>query len=170
MRIVVITPVGPGHQEYVKECAASVRREIERCKTFSASHLIIDDTEGKLGRSKARNIGLETPADWYFLIDADDTMEPGALDLCDFESPATFGAINLKGQMKAGYLNIYPCGWREIRRFGAVGTLSMGFFLRGDIGLKFNEGLDAGEDFEFYLRLPHFTKVESPLVEIGTTG
>lgn len=168
MRLVVITPVGPGHEEYAKECIQSVKLEIERVRneTFvSIKHVIIDDTEGKLGRSKARNIGMESPSDWYFFVDADDRVAVGAFGRCDFAAPATFGAIQKIGGEYA--FNVHPCGWREVALFGCYGTLSMGLFLNGKLGIKFNEELDAGEDYEFYMRLPSFSKVHDPLVEIG---
>jgi hypothetical protein len=45
----------------------------------------------------------------------------------------------------------------------------MGFFCRADIAreLRFNEELNAGEDFEFYMRLHSFTKRDYPLAKIG---
>lgn len=45
----------------------------------------------------------------------------------------------------------------------------MGFFCRADVAarLLFDESLDAGEDFDFYMRLPDFVKIAAPLVEIG---
>lgn len=168
MRLVVITPVGPGHEEYAKECRQSVKLEIERVRneTFvSIDHVVVDDTEGLLGRSRARNVGMENPADWYFFVDADDYVATGAFDRCDFSSPATFGAV---AKSKREYaFNVFPCGWREIALYGSYGTLSMGFFLNAKLGMKFNEDLNAGEDYEFYMRLPNFTKVHDPLVEIG---
>jgi hypothetical protein len=45
----------------------------------------------------------------------------------------------------------------------------MGFFCRADVArrLRFNEEMDAGEDFDFYMRLDDFTKIATPLVDIG---
>ena len=108
---------------------------------------------------------MAAPADWYFFVDADDRVSVGAFGRNDFAAPATFGAISKIGH---GYaFNVHPCGWREVALFGCYGTLSMGFFLNASLGLRFNEDLDAGEDYEFYMRLPSFTKVAEPLVEIG---
>lgn len=162
----IITPVGPGHEIYAKECAQSVKNEIERAirvKQFSSiKHQIVDDTEGKLGRSAARNIAM-CDSDWYFFIDADDVMMTGALDRNDFDAPATFGALRkLNGEYS---FNVYPCGWNDVAQYGCYGTLSMGFFCRP--GPRFNEDMDGAEDFEFYMRLPSFTKVAEPLVAIG---
>lgn len=57
----------------------------------------------------------------------------------------------------------------DLFQHGALGTLSMGCFVRGDLGLRFDESMDIGEDFDFYLRLPSFTKRNKPLVHIGYT-
>jgi hypothetical protein len=164
MRIVVITPVGPGHEEYARDCRESVRIEEDRAR-IKVKHLLIDDTGGKLGRSKARNIGMEEPADWYFFLDADDRMAKGALEAIDKRSPATFGLVAKINKEYA--FNVMPCGWREVALYGCAGTLSMGFFLRADHKMPFNEDMDAGEDFEFYMRLPSFVKVDKPLALIG---
>lgn len=134
----------------------------------SVQQVVIDDTKGTIGRSAARNVGMSYHADWYFFLDADDMMEPDALSRNDFLSPATFGAIRLDGFDRV-YFNYWPCGWKEIVKYGATGTLSMGFFCRADVArsLRFNEDMNAGEDFDFYLRLPSFTKIKEPLVRIG---
>jgi hypothetical protein len=106
-------------------------------------------------------------ADWYFFLDADDRMREDALLLNDFNAPATFGAVSLDGEILAG--NVYPCGWLDIAQNGASGTLSMGFFCKASVArlLRFNTDLDSGEDFDFYMRLPGFTKRRKPLVDIG---
>lgn len=167
MKLAVITPVGPGHERIVESAIASVRVAFRNNRTFSGvRHIIIDDDRGDLGRSKARNIGMDrSDADWFFFLDADDTMRPDALNVA-LKSPAVFGAVSLRsGPTK----NVYPCGWREVALHGACGTLSMGFFCRADVArrLRFNEGMNAGEDFDFYLRLDDFAKLARPLVDIG---
>ena len=124
----------------------------------------IDDTDGK-GRSQARNKGLAEKTDWHFLLDADDTMVEDAFTLNDWDAPATFGAVTLNGNLSKD--NIFPCSWETLFDSGALGTLSMGCFVRGDLGLRFDERMDAGEDFDFFMRLPGFTKVKEPLVSIG---
>ena len=129
-------------------------------------HVLVDDHAGKLGRSAARNKGM-IEADWYFFLDADDRLRPDALNLIEFNASATFGAVALDGKVTKE--NVWPCGWGEIARHGSLGTLSMGFFCRSDVArrLRFNEDMDAGEDFDFYMRLPDFVKVRQPLVDIG---
>lgn len=171
MKLVVITPVGPGHEDVVCKAADSVCEAIDNgTGAFSnVRHHIIMDSQGKLGRSAARNKGImENPdADWFFFLDADDRMRPYTLDHCVFNSAATFGAVYLRGSIIPE--NIYPCRWREIVDYGARGTLSMGFFCRADVArrTRFDETIDIAEDFDFYMRLPYFAKVSAPLVEIG---
>lgn len=164
MRLAVITPIGPGHADIVRRAIESVDRARATSHFSSVSHVTIDDYAGSMGRSRARNIGMRADADWFFLLDADDIMRPDALMLNDFSSPATFGAVSLNG---AVFDNIYPCSWRDIALHGARGTLSMGCFVRADVTARFNESLDTGEDFDFYMRLPGFRKIARPLVDIG---
>ena len=95
MKLSVITPVGPGHQEVVKNAMRSVA--FLRSGPFDAiRHVIIDDGEGRLGRSRARNLGMETAADWFFFLDADDLMLRHATTLVDFDAPAKPGRSGLE--------------------------------------------------------------------------
>lgn len=167
MRLAVITPVGPGHEAAAARAMASVDVACGASCFGSVRHVIVEDHAGNMGRSHARNIGMDSEADWFFFLDADDTMRPDALTLNRFNEPATFGAVSLNGRIYDR--NIQPCGWRQIALNGARGTLSMGCFVRADIAraVRFDESLDAGEDFDFYLRLPGFTKIARPLVDIG---
>jgi hypothetical protein len=169
MRCVVVIPVGPGHEVYAPQAVASAWKawKTGRGPFTELGVVIIDDTRGEMGRSAARNRGMdENPADWHFLLDADDRMMPGAFALVDLTAPATFGAICLDGKILD--VNRIQVDHETIVAQGARGgTLSMGFFVRGDLGLRFDEALDAGEDFDLYLRLPGFTKRDKPLVSIG---
>lgn len=168
MKVVVITPVGPWHERLVDEATASVRRAWKawRGPFTELHHEIVPDPEGQLGRSRARNQGMdEHPADFHFLLDADDQMMPDAFRLVDVMAPATFGAVCLNGKVRTW--NVWPLDRRTLLERGAHGTLSMGCFVRGDLGLRFNEDMDVAEDFDFYLRLPGFTKRREPLVSIG---
>ncbi len=168
MRLVIITPVGPGHEVYAERAIKSVHEASwHRVGFTSVRHVVVSDKDGKLGRSKARNIGMADDADWYFFLDADDRLRGDALTRNDFEAPATFGSLSLNGRPFIS--NVWPCGWREVALHGARGTLSMGFFVRADLAqrLRFDEAMDRGEDFDFYMRLPGFTKLAEPLVDIG---
>ena len=167
MKITVVVPVGPGHQQYASAAVASVTRAWEKDRGPFKSMIMATmfDSGGKMGRSKARNTGMETwPADWFFLLDADDEMMPDAFGLVDLTQPATFGAIWLNGRV--GRENRWPVTRDTLYEHGAVGTLAMGFFLR-NIGLRFDESMDTAEDFDLYMRLPSFTKLQVPLVNIG---
>jgi hypothetical protein len=165
MSLAIITPVGPGHEEAAERCIHSV--QVATAGVQHVRHIIVEDHAGRMGRSYARNLGMVDGVDWYFFLDADDTMMPGVTDWNDVNSPATFGAVCLDRQVFNK--NVYPCGWHEVATRGARGTLSMGFFVKASLArqMRFNEKLDAGEDFDFYMRLPKFTKIEMPLVDIG---
>jgi len=169
LKVIVVIPVGPGHDDVALAAQASV------VQTWAQSHgpfgemqvALAPDHDGLLGRSAARNKGMEeNPADWHFLLDADDTMCPYAFAMVDLRVDATFGTVYRAGRPVKG--NRAVVNLRILRLFGARGTLSMGCFVRGDLGLRFDEELDVGEDFDFYLRLTSFTKRREPLVNIGT--
>lgn len=169
MKCVVVIPVGPGHERLAERAVASVYQAWAHDRG-PFSHMDVQRVEdhcGELGRSRARNLGMDLHprADWFFLLDADDCMVRQAFRRVDLEQPATFGKILLSGISRAH--NVYPCTRADLFRHGAHGTLTMGFFVRGDLGLRFNEAMDAGEDFDFYLRLPGFVKISEPLADIG---
>lgn len=164
MKLVVVTPVGPGHEKFVPRCKASVRR-MAKGPFNEIHHKVVDDKEGKLGRGRARNEGM-IDADWYFFLDADDVVFSKAATYLNQNYCATFGAVVLSGRVPA--CNVWPCSWELIREYGACGTLSMGMFVRGDVArtLKFHESMEIAEDFDFYMRLPNFIKVPHKLVNI----
>ena len=168
MRLAVVTPVGPGHERIVGRCQDSVRVALRQEHPWdTVQHIVVYDLDGQLGRGRARNIGMDCGADWLFFLDADDWMMPDALKRIDLDAPATFGAVAFNG--KPTRANVYPCTREQVIEYGGKGTLSMGFFCRADIAqrLRFCEDMNAGEDFDFYMRLPEWTKQHVPLVEIG---
>ena len=169
MRLAVITPVGPGHEGILPLAAMSVVH-LEPHSFTEILHVIVNDTEGKLGRSRARNLGM-IEADWYFFLDADDIVMPDAPRFVDFVSQpmdAIFGAIQINGRVTAK--NLWPCRIEDIYEHGGQGTLCMGFFVKAEVAreVRFDETLDAGEDFDFYMRLPSFYKVKPPLVSVNS--
>jgi len=168
MKVSVIIPIGPGHEGCAVEAVQSVERAWGKDHgPFGECEIVqVPDPGGGLGRSAARNRGLdERPADWHFLLDADDWMLPRAFGLVDLSVAATFGAVCLGRKVIKD--NCWPVTREILLERGAAGTLSMGCFVRGDLGLRFDVTLDVGEDFDFYLRLPSFTKQRDPLVGIG---
>ncbi|MGR3583608.1 MAG: glycosyltransferase family A protein, partial [Pseudooceanicola nanhaiensis] len=83
----VITPVGPGHAAlFDQSCAPSVAQ----AKGWSLGpfsevrHYVMDDTEGRHGRSNRRNDALrravEEGVEWVYFLDADDLMTPNAFE------------------------------------------------------------------------------------------
>lgn len=166
LTLAVIIPIGPGHKRLAVAAQRSVVAAWRHPGPFAYIDIIpISDPHGALGRSAARNKGMDAClADWYFFLDADDVMMPDALTHVQLDAPATFGAVHLsRGRIE----NQWPATKADLVRLGPLGTLSMGCFVRGDLGVRFNETLDVGEDFDFYMRLPGFVKVQAPLVCIG---
>ena len=165
MRVSVIIPVGPYHREIAEGARQSVMEAWANPGPFRSLNIDLCYDHAGGNRSRARNEGLSKPCDWYFLLDADDRMMREAFSLVDLSAPATFGQIMLDG--KRSKRNRHPVTRADLFEHGADGTLTMGFFLRGDLGLRFDETLENGEDFDFYMRLPGFVKVKPPLVNIG---
>lgn len=168
-RCAIITPVGPGHEGLYEISHGSVMSAFEKCRgNFTEVIPIrIDDREGKLGRSKARNIGIKKAAeeniDWIFFLDADDLMAENAFE---YVSPyldhydAIWGAIwsfcNNEDNVKtrSGQLPfLYDI--HDVLSSDPFLTLQMGHFIKTTIAESepFDETLDAGEDFDYYLRI-----------------
>lgn len=175
MKLRIITGLGPGHESLIEQCRASVATASQRPGRFTGiEHVVIDDTKGVLGCAGAKNKAMEPPGvDWFFFLDADDVIEPDALEMNNFDDVATFGAIKLQSKF-ASWKNVHPCTWRDVAIHGAGGTLIMGCFCRADIAsaMRFDADDDLTDDFEFFLRLPSFTKVPSPLItkRVGTSA
>ena len=167
MKITVIIPVGPGHDKYLDQALRSVDKAWRTSHgPFSCMNVRwIDDLDGSMGRSAARNCGLEYESDFYFLLDADDEMMPLAFSYVEISHYATFGAIMIRDAIWTE--NVWPLTRAKLFEHGAEGTLSMGLFLRGDVKTRFDESMDRGEDFDFYMRLPGFIKIRDALVSIG---
>lgn len=168
-RCAVVTPVGPGHRDLYRECEASVR-DAWRGNRGPFTHLeliAIDDQEGRLGRSHARNEGVRLAraagAHWIFFLDADDLMLPGAFGEVAHrieQYDAIWGLITSRSMDAVEHhlrlpqiLNIDRI--EQVIVFDPFLTLQMGHFVRVEAALAtpFDEQLDAGEDFDYYLRL-----------------
>jgi FkbM family methyltransferase len=165
----VITPIGPGHAGFYAECKASVDQawHSNRGPFAGFRHVAVDDGAGKLGRSRARNIGIERAAglgaDWLFFLDADDLMAPSAFAdmrpyVADFD--AVWGLI--VGQSPTAsepHLRVPQVltlgSFDELLLFDPFLTLQMGHFARASSAreVRFNEDMNVGEDFDYYLRM-----------------
>ena len=160
----VITPVGPGHEVFVQEALASVETSFDANPGMFSEviFLRVDDPEGNLGRSLARNIGImkaaELGIDWLFFLDADDLMAPSAFDYVSpyiQEFDAVWGSI---WTVEHGETlpRERPCqlpfltNIEEILQIDPVITLQMGHFVKTSVAFanQFNETLNTGEDFD----------------------
>jgi tetratricopeptide (TPR) repeat protein len=168
-RCAVVTPVGPRHEHLYSECLASIEKSFsDRKGNFSEIIPIkIDDSDGRLGRSRARNIGIKKAAaygaDWIFFIDADDLMAPLAFE---YVAPyiekydGIWGSIwpIEHGEQKAKerpHQLPFLYGLKDVLTCDPFVTLQMGHFVKTSVALSslFNESLNIGEDFDYYLRI-----------------
>jgi len=162
MDLQVITPVGPGHEELQYRAMQSVHIA---CKTAQGPFsnircLIIDDTKGEIGRSKARNEAVQAAdSDWLFFLDADDLMHPEALRNFSKHTgrDAVWGAIfELRdGCLAERYQIPRVESLEELISYDPYITLQMGHFVRLEVAQAnpFNEDMNTGEDWDYYLRL-----------------
>lgn len=120
---------------------------------------VIDDREGKMGRSAARNAGIDqVDTEWIFFLDADDLMHPDAfLSLPSGSFSAVFGNIMEYDKGLAHWRYQVPeiKSYQELISYDPYITLQMGHFVRTEVAkkLRFNEEMDTGEDWDYYLRL-----------------
>lgn len=162
MKLDVLIPVGPGHEDLYKRAVDSVRIATTEKGYFDVVSVRAgDDLDGAKGRSKTRNdLAAESEADWLFFLDADDLMHPYALSTASQwlkGKDAIFGQI---AELKDGciferYQVPHIAGYKELLAFNPYMTLQMGHFVRREVfnALRFNEDMDVGEDWDYYLRL-----------------
>lgn len=165
MNLCVVIPVGPGHEVASARAIESVLAAWgAHSPAWSFLHLeAVNDTLGALGRSAARNEGIAScpEADWYFLLDADDTMMPEALSVPMPEGKdALFGPAHAlywpsnRERKPAKHLTAQPPrDWKSLLTQGPVQSYMMGNFYRGSAlrAHLFREDLDHGEDWEHHL-------------------
>ena len=168
LKCAAVTPVGPGHAERARECRASIEaawRENEGPFATLDFHFV-DDGHGALGRSQARNIGAraarDADADWIFFIDADDLMTPRAFAIFSRyvdQFDAVWGLMAIKPPDTAEHHIRFPQALTlrsldELLLLDPFMTLLMGHFVRTRVALDlpFDEAMDAGEDFDYYIR------------------
>ena len=168
LKCAAVTPVGPGHAQRARECRASIEAAWrEHPGPFSGLQFhFIDDGRGELGRSRARNVGVEaarqTGADWIFFLDADDFMTPRAFSIFGEYADrfdAVWGLMAIKPPDSVDYHVRFPQALTlrsvdELLLLDPFMTLLMGHFVRTSVAvdLPFDETLDAGEDFDYYIR------------------
>lgn len=164
----VVTPIGPGHKQLYQECENSVIASFNQSPgLFSRVFVIaVNDLNGTYGRSQARNIGvreaIEKHADWVFFLDADDLMAPSSFE--------TASPYLLKYDAIWGRIDSFVQGTKPAPRTDQINdlksvidiltadpffTLQMGHFVRTRVAYRnaFDPLLDAGEDFDYYLRI-----------------
>lgn len=149
MEVQCIVPVGPSHEEVAIEAARSAI-------ALGFDVIPIDDTQGLLGRSKARNIGVKAAtAEWLFFLDSDDLMHKDAKKafkyMKDFD--AIWGLIQTEEGKRVP--QVRKVDFQTLIKHEPTQTLQMGHFVKRKTALKypFNEDMDCGEDFDYYLRI-----------------
>lgn len=172
MKCAIITSVGPGHEQLLKEsCCPSV----ETAKGYnlgpfqSVKHIVMDDTKGLYGRSKRRNEAIQQALsdgfDWLFFLDADDVMTPNAFEgfgRCIEAEPAldaVWGLIcEFDGQDEPVLRAGQPERLDSQRDFLATEpffAIQIGGFMRTKCVARFgfDESMNTGEDFKLYYQL-----------------
>jgi len=175
VKLDIIVPVGPGHKELVNEAIHSVKIAMYTGQgPFSEIKIKgIDDTAGKYGRSRARNMAISaSTADWFFFLDADDLMYPEALinvnsHMEDFK--AIWGRIveEKEGCIVDRYQLPKIDRFDQLLEIDPYYTLQMGFFVKREIMPLFDESMNTGEDWKVYLELwkhQNCIKIDKPLM------
>ena len=171
LKCAVITPIGPGHEDSFRNtCLPSIQQAIEfGAGPFQQIDCIpVADLNGQLGRSRARNIAVnqayDENYDWLFFLDADDIIYSEAfesvLNLVD-EFDGIWGSIVEVSHNNPKSITPRPNQINFINDFNTLIecdpflTIQMGHFVRTHIAKKFpfDEKLDAGEDFKYYLEV-----------------
>jgi len=147
MEVQVIIPVGPGHEDIAVDAVTSAL-------ALGYDFIPIDDTEGKLGRSKARNIGVrQATAEWLFFLDADDLLHKDAKKAEKYKKyDGIWGLIN---DGKVRIPQVRNVDFDTLVKHEPTQTLQMGHFIKREVALAypFDESMDCGEDFDYYLRV-----------------
>lgn len=168
MKCGIVTPIGPGHEKAYQSAVVSIEIAARKSQgPFDAIELFpVYDLKGELGRSKARNLGVESAhaagCDWIFFLDADDLMfEEAFRSITDLvhaydaiwglicEAPhGRLDAVQLRPNQLPPTTSIH-----DLLKVDPFLSIQMGVFVRTAIALQnpFDEAMDTGEDFKFYL-------------------
>ena len=180
MRICVMIPIGPGHAEMAKQAVRSVMAA-NKAESVNVAVAYEGDPDGKKGRSVTRNslLRLAGPSDWLFWLDADDLMAPDAFRgfLAALEADPSLDAVwgqiaEWRGPEHPPLIRdpqVYPASYRELIQADPFRSLNMGYFVRASVQAQepWREDLNAGEDFDMYLRLwkgYRCAKVQTPFM------
>ena len=162
--VTIIIPVGPGHETLAEHAVASVIEACDNPGPFGDVRIrMVDDMEGKLGRSKARNIGAkEATADWLFFLDADDLLLDQAFTNVEpyLGHDAVWGLIVelrpndvMVARTQALELDSYNGGLKGYINYEPFLTCQMGHFVKREVFEPFDEEMDVGEDVKYYLNM-----------------
>jgi glycosyltransferase involved in cell wall biosynthesis len=175
LKLDIIIPVGPGHEQLVNEAVQSVKIA---CLTdqgpFNEVKIkAVDDTKGEMGRSAARNHGIKnSKADWLFFLDADDVMHAKAMRNVEKflrSHDAIWGQIT---EMRDGciverFQMPTISSMKDLLSVDPYYTLQMGFFVKREVMPLFDESMNTGEDWKTYIHLwKHYkcVKVDFPFM------
>ena len=168
MKCGIVTPIGPGHEGAYQSAVISIEIAIRKGQgPFDAVELFpVYDLNGELGRSKARNLGVERAhaagCDWVFFLDADDLLFDEAFksvtDLVHTHD-AIWGLICEAPHGRLDAVQRRPdqmpatTSIDDLLMFDPCLSIQMGAFVRTALALeiRFDESMDTGEDFKFYL-------------------
>jgi len=162
MKCAVITPVGPAHSLIFNDAQESIwiAKTLSKGPFEDVYHIRCDDTKGALGRSQARNEGIQAAhehgCEWLFFLDADDLLDVEAFDkvagLVE-EYDGIWGEIWTMEGRRPGQL--WPFTKDMLYTDSPMVTLQMGFFVRTSLMLKepWDTSIDCTEDFELFFRL-----------------
>jgi glycosyltransferase involved in cell wall biosynthesis len=187
----VVIPVGPGHQDVAREAAASVAGA-SIPGGFSVETLLVPDVHGALGRSAARNLGVEeSSGDWILFMDADDLLQPNAFHLLARElalAPSIEGLwggsrrivtiwdparMAVTGQRVVEFPDMQTRETDRARILGLSCWLNVGHFVRRDLHERVGGwclAMDLAEDYEYlWACLSHarrFSKIPEVIVTV----
>jgi len=157
--LAVITPVGPGHEDVWCKAWASVDEAVKERPDIGWG--MFTEADSGEGRSAVRNRLVERArgrgAEWLFFLDADDEMLPEAVSVWRRHA-ALYDAI--WGSIKTNTEGVrdgqeYPMTYGRIVHGHPARTINIGFFIKADKMVEFDEGMDCGEDYKAYLELWH---------------
>lgn len=150
---------------FVNDCSTDNSREIlckaiREQKQLSADRIVLVDNEQNMGVSYNRNICKDIcKGDYFIYIDADDWIEPDAIELL-YTKAAHYNADIVSGNfiLEDGFPHKIKCSFKDIERmrissisgYWAVVWKSLyrtDFIKKSDI--HFPDGIDGGEDYVF---------------------